>query len=170
MLHHIVLGLPTQHVLSITHTHTHTHMSLYPGCINSSNFICCCFHVRIHVQHHLYFSNASLSNYYKGISFRASFYLQKLEQKVCFTEVNLWIFELITVTQHARKKQNRIVHQDHISMFHFLNILIYVFQHIFKNKLYSSLYVIYKVGLWYIYFYGQKLKSINKGIPPRLSF
>jgi len=30
ILHHIVLGLPTQHSLSLwhTYTHTHTHMSL----------------------------------------------------------------------------------------------------------------------------------------------
>ena len=145
IFHHIVLGLPTQHSLSLWHTHRHP--SLLPRCIKSSNFVYCCVHVRIHVQHKLSFSKASLSNFYKGLSFRASFYSQKLEQNVCFTKVNLF-FELVTVTQLARKSSTGAVHKDHISMFHFMNILIYAFQRIFKNKLYSSLYVTYKVGLW----------------------
>jgi len=53
----------------------------------------------------------------------------------------------VTVTQHSRKSSTGAVHKDHISMFHFVNIIIYVFQHIFKNKLYYSLYVTYKIGL-----------------------
>lgn len=127
-------------------TLTHTYLSLLPRCVKSSNFICYCVCVRIHVQHKLSSSKASFSNYCKGLSFRASFYSQKLEQNVCFTKVYLF-FELLTVTQHARKNSTGAVHKDHISMFHFMNILIYVFQHIFKNKLYFSLYVTYKVGL-----------------------
>jgi hypothetical protein len=71
ILHHIVLGLPTQHSLSLWHTHIH--LSLLPRYIKSSNFVYCCVPVCIHVQHKLSSSKASLSNCYKGLSFRASF-------------------------------------------------------------------------------------------------